>query len=177
MTLGEGKQKVYKLLDEYGAGDSVDEDLEAKMNDFFNTAQLDVAKISKIVRTIEMEGEGRHPMPKGFLSVHRIWKEGRNVTRKCCWRGGELVLKKGEVVELDYFSAPETIDDETGDEWEFEVREDACEAMPFYVAGMVLSSDLVQDAQIYLDLYERAKRNLSQGLPGSGQRVMNSFFG
>lgn len=177
MTLGEAKQKVYKLLDEYGTGDSIDEDLEAKMNDFFNTAQIDVAKISKIVRTIEMSGEGRHPMPEGFLAVHRIWQNGRNVTRKRTWRAGELVLGKGETVEMDYFSAPEPITDETSDEWEFEVREDACEAMPFYVAGMVLSADLVQDAQIYLDLYERAKRNISSVLPGSGQRVVNAFFG
>ena len=176
MTLGEGKRRVYKLLDEYGTGDSVDEDLEAKMNDLFNIAQMDVAKISRIVRTIEMDGEGRHPMPKGFIAVHRIWKNGKDVTRKCKWRAGDLLLGKNETVEMDYFSAPTAINDNTPDEWEFEVREDACEAMPFYVAGMALSSDLVQDAQIYLQLYENAKRNISGVLPGSGQRIVNMFF-
>ncbi|MBE6969281.1 MAG: hypothetical protein E7442_04055 [Ruminococcaceae bacterium] len=177
MTLGEGKKKVYVLLDEYGSGDGVDEDLEAKMNSLFDIAQKDVAKICRIVRTVKLRGEGRYPMPADFIAVQRIWRNGENVTRKCVWRCGELVLGAGERVELDYFAAPATIDDNTPESWEFELREDACEAMPFYVAGMVLSSDLVQDGQIYLDLYEKAKRELSSVLPGSEHRVVNSLFG
>lgn len=176
MTLGDGKRKVYKLLDEYGAGEGVDEDLEEKMSDFFDAAQKDVAKISQIVRTIEMSGEGRHAMPQGFLAVHRVWKSGKDITRRCTWRAGELVLGRNETVEMDYFAVPNTINADTPDEYAFEVREDACEALPFYVAGMVLSSDLVQDAQIYLNLYEQAKRNLAAGLPGAGQRVVNTFY-
>ena len=86
------------------------------------------------------------------------------------------MLGKGETVELDYFAVPDTIDEDTPDNHVFEVREDACEAMPFYVAGMVLSSDLVQDAQIYFDLYERAKRSIAGGVPGVGQRVTNGFY-
>ena len=177
MTLGEGKRKVYKLLDEYSNSGAVDEDLEAKMNDFFDLAQKDVAKISKIIRTIELSGEGRHQMPKGFLAVHRIWKGGRDVTRKCTWRAGELLLGSGESVELDYFTSPDTIPENAGDAYTFEVREDACEAMPFFVAGMVLSSDLVQSGDIYFELYERAKTNISGIIPGNGRRVMNAFFG
>ena len=177
MTLEEGKKKVYMLLDEYGSGDGVDEDLEAKMNSLFDMAQKDVAKICRIVRTVEMCGEGRYAMPADFIALQRIWKNGENVTRKCTWRGGELVLGVGERVEMDYFAAPATIDDSTPEFWEFELREDACEAMPFYVAGMVLSSDLVQDGKIYLDLYEKAKRELSSVVPGSECRVVNSLFG
>ena len=176
MTLEEGKRKVYKLLDEYGTGDGMDDDLMEKMNDFFDTAQKDVAKISQIVRTIEMSGEGSHPMPQGFLAVHRVWQSGKDITRRCKWRAGELLLGKGETVELDYFAVPDTIDGDTPDSYEFEVREDACEAMPFYVAGMVLSSDLVQDANIYFELYERAKQNLTGGIPGSGRRIVNGFY-
>ena len=177
MTLGDGKRKVCKLLDEYGFGGSVDEDLDAKMNDFFNMAQIKVAKISRILRTVSLSGEGSHPMPKDFLAVQRIWKNGRNVTNKCRWRGGELVLGRGESLELDYYAVPKTIDEDTGDEWEFEVREDACEAMTLYVAGLALSADLVQDAQIYFDLYAEAEKNLSSLLPGESHRVRNSLFG
>lgn len=177
MTLEEGKRKVYKLLDEYGTGDGMDDDLMEKMNDFFDTAQKDVAKISQIVRTIEMSGGGRHPMPQDFLAVHRVWQSGKDITRRCTWRAGELVLGENETVELDYFALPDTIGENTPDSYEFEVREDACEAMPFYVAAMVLSSDLVQDAQIYLELYEQAKRNLSGGVPGGGRRIVNRLYG
>ena len=120
---------------------------------------------------------GRHPMPQGFLAVHRVWQSGKDITRRCTWRAGELVLGENETVELDYFALPDTIGEDTPDSYEFEVREDACEAMPFYVAAMVLSSDLVQDAQIYLELYEQAKRNLSGGVPGSGRRIVNRLYG
>ena len=75
MTLIEGKNKVYKLLDEYGMGEGVDEELAAKMNGFFDTAQKDVAKISKIIKTVELTGPGRHKMPTDFLALNRIWKE------------------------------------------------------------------------------------------------------
>ena len=177
MTLGEAKRKVYKLLDEYGVGDGVDEDFEAKMNDFFNAAQIKVSKISRIVRSAEISGEGRHSMPEDFLAVQRIWKNGENVTRKCIWRGGDLMLGRGESVELDYFALPEPIDDDTPDEWEFELKDDACEAMALYVAGLALSADLVQDAKIYFDLYAEAEKNLGSMLPGCGQRVMNTFYG
>ena len=41
MTLGEGKEKVYKLLDEHSSGGEVahDADIEMKMADFFDIAQ------------------------------------------------------------------------------------------------------------------------------------------
>ena len=177
MTLIEGKNKVYKLLDEYGMGEGVDEELAARMNGFFDTAQKDVAKISKIIKTVELTGPGRHKMPADFLAVHRIWKDGRNVTRKCSWRGGELVLGAGESVELDYFALPAAIAEDTEDEYVFEVREDACEAMPFFVAGMVLASDLVQDGSIFFELYEKARMNINGILPGHGSRVCNTFYG
>ena len=41
MTLGEGKKKVYMLIDEYSSGGAVteDEDIETKMAAFFDIAQ------------------------------------------------------------------------------------------------------------------------------------------
>ena len=63
MTLGEGKRKVLMLLDEYSSGGelTVDEDIEKKMADFFDTAQKDMASFKRIIRTQEITltgGEG-----------------------------------------------------------------------------------------------------------------------
>jgi len=176
VTLGEGKRKVYKLLDEYGTGEDADEELDMRLNAFFDTAQKDVAKVSRIIRTVTLSGEGSHPMPPDFIAVQRIWRRGSNITRNCSWRRGELLLSAGEQVDLDYFAEPVTVDDATPDDWEFEVREDACEAMLFFVAALVLGSDLVQDGQMYMELYEKAKGALSSVLPGGGQ-VANRIFG
>ena len=56
MTLGEGKRKVLMLLDEYSSGGelTVDEDIEKKMADFFDTAQKDMASFKRIIRTQEI---------------------------------------------------------------------------------------------------------------------------
>ena len=87
------------------------------------------------------------------------------------------MLKTGERVELDYFALPAAITEDTEDEYVFELREDACEAMPFYVAGMVLASDLVQDGSVFFELYEKAKVHINGILPGSGSRVVNALYG
>ena len=52
------------------------------------------------------------------------------------------------------------------------------QAMPFFVAGMVLSSDLVQDANIYLSLYQMALQELDTALPGEngGAALRQSFY-
>ena len=53
MTFGEGKDKVYMLLDEHSAGGSVDhdEDIEMKMAGFFDICQKNLAQIRRIVKT------------------------------------------------------------------------------------------------------------------------------
>ena len=55
MTLGEGKNKVYMLLDEHSAGGEIehDEDIEAKMTAFFDTAQKLVSPVKKILRMMK----------------------------------------------------------------------------------------------------------------------------
>ena len=52
MTLGEGKRKVLMLIDEYSSGGAIteDKDINAKMVDFFDLAQKQVASYRKIIR-------------------------------------------------------------------------------------------------------------------------------
>ena len=77
MTLGEGKDKVYMLLDEHSAGGEIehDEDIELKMTAFFDTAQKLVSQVKKILRmkTITPEpGRTEYPMSADFRSVYRV---------------------------------------------------------------------------------------------------------
>lgn len=77
MTLGEGKKKVYELLDEYSSGGELteDKDIELKLADFFDIAQKRVAMVKRIVavKTINrtagkteysMPGELRRAVPR-----------------------------------------------------------------------------------------------------------------
>jgi hypothetical protein len=52
MTLGEGKRKVLMIIDEYSSGGTLtkDDDINLKMNDFFDLAQRDVANHKPILK-------------------------------------------------------------------------------------------------------------------------------
>ena len=94
MTLGEGKRKVYMLLDEYSSGGTVteDADIEARMADFFDIGQKQVAEIKHIRRSLIIErtaGQTLYPMPKDFLRLIRVWR-GDTETKRYRWRRGMI---------------------------------------------------------------------------------------
>lgn len=174
MTLGEGKRKVYKLIDEYSSGGAVteDEDIEAKMADFFDIAQKDVAKRQKIVRsvqlpTIDEDGAESWVMPEDFTSVFRIWVNGKISRRNYLFRSNEIVPVGDEkTLEVEYFASPKTIGTDTPDEYEFEVKEDGAQAMCFYVAAQQLFVDLVVDYSMLYQEYLRHLNTLDESVGG-----------
>lgn len=151
MTLGEGKRKVYMLLDEYSSGGTItpDQDIELKMADFFDTAQKQVSAIKPIRRISAVEREAgvtEYAMPADFRALCCVWRNGKR-TRRYVWRAGKLVIPADDAgtVEVEYYATPQTIGQETPDDYVFEVAEDAAQACPFFVAAQQLISDLVLD--------------------------------
>ena len=186
MTLGEGKRKVLKLLDEYSAGGTVsaDEDVKSKMNDFFDIAQKDVAQHKKIVRSVTVTAAGGSEMqffdlPKDCMAVFRTWK-GEKLTGNFAEIGGRLALsaKTRGTFTVEYFAIPATITEATGDEYEFEVSEDAANCLPYFVAAQHLMSDLVIDYSAFYNIYLTMRAALDTSLPGSGRgSVRQALFG
>lgn len=152
MTLEEGKRKVYMLLDEFSSGGTItpDQDIELKMNDFFDTAQKQVCAIKPIRALTEPERDEDDPtkliLPENFRKLCAVYIGGKK-TRRYSWRGGTLFVPATaeETVELEYYAYPSTIGPDTPDSYEFEVAEDAAQACPFFVASQQLISDLVMD--------------------------------
>ncbi|MBE7016645.1 MAG: hypothetical protein E7420_00605 [Ruminococcaceae bacterium] len=181
MTLDEGKRKVYMLLDEYSSGGALtrDADIEAKMADFFDTAQKQAAEIKKIRRmhTIERKaGQTHYPMPADFLKLVRVWK-GDMVTKTFAWKGKSIIIPESEKapIEIEYFALPATIDPNTPGSYEFEVGEDAAKALPYFVASQQLITDLVMDYGALYAIY----RNMLDSLLTSdylGCELSNSLF-
>ncbi len=181
MTLGEGKRKVYMLLDEYSSGGIVeqDPDLEAKMADFFDTAQKQLARLCPVVRTCQIPlvpGQTLYPPPEDLRCVLHLRRGGRAV--RCRWRGGMLYIPGPgrETVELEYCAVPATLDGQTPDGYEFEISEDACQCMPFFVAAQQLAADLVSDAGTLLALYDRMTAALGQSAPGEDYRPRQGLY-
>ena len=174
MTLGEGKEKVLKLLDEYSSGGevTVDEDIAHKMAAFFDTAQKEMAGHSRIIREtkITLDGTAKtHEMPKDFSGVFRIWRNG-SLTQRYAFRGKKLVAPAGDTADLvvEYFAVPETINADTRDDYVFEVSEEAANCLPFFVAAQHLLPDLVVDYSVFWDIYISMRAALDVTLPSSG---------
>ena len=184
MTLGEAKEKVYMLLDEHSAGGEVehDEDIELKMVRFFDIAQKTLSQIKKILKTKKItaqSGKEEYAMPGDFRQVYRIWRDGKTVTNRYRWRGGKLLVPErdaGSEFVIEYFANPETIPADADDEYEFEIAEDACECMPYYVAAQQLLPDLVMDYGSLLNMYNMSVGLLDTSLPGENQRLTQAFY-
>ncbi len=184
MTLGEGKARVYMLLDEHSAGGEVDHDadIEAKMTRFFDIAQKQLAQIKKIVKTKNITprpGTEAYAMPGDMMGLYRIWRDGKTVTGRYAFRGGKILIPErdaGREFVIEYFAIPATIPEDAGDEYEFELPEDACSCMPYYVAAQQLLPDLVMDYSAMLSMYQLSVQNLSTAIPGDNHRLTQAFY-
>ena len=180
MTLGEGKRKVYMLLDEYSSGGAVtrDADIEAKMADFFDIAQKQAAEVKKLRRlaAIErVEGVSLYPLPSDCMKLIKVWR-GDYPTKRYRFRGGmiEIPPDERERVEIEYFAIPATVSPDTPDDYEFEVSEDAAKALPYFVASQQLIADLVMDYGALYNMYQTMLSTLDLSEPG-GHTLVNSF--
>ena len=187
MTLGAGKRKVLMIIDEYSSGGSltVDEDINLKMNDFFDLAQRDVCQHKPILKSTEVQlqrAAGSYQeidLPQRFKKLYRVWYDDRLITNRVKLRAGKLLLPNlgsGRAV-VEYTAHPAPIDANTPEDYEFEVAEDAAACMPYYVAGLQLLVDLVIDYTPPVGLYDRMLAKLDTSLPGSGNGgVVQSFY-
>ena len=181
MTLGEGKRRVLMLLDEYSSGGALtlNEDLSARMNDFFDIAQKDVAAWQPIVRRRELllDGTGCTALPEGVKSVLRVRKDGR---RASCYEilDGKVLSQPGDcsALTLDYIAQPASITPETGDDYEFEVSEDAANCLPLFVAAQQLIADVTVDYGAFYNLYLQMRGMLPRAAPALGG-VRQAFYG
>ena len=184
MTLGEGKDKVYMLLDEHSAGGEVehDEDIKKKMAYFFDIAQKQIAQIKKIVKVRKItpvSGKTEYAMPADFMGLYRVWRDDQATTSRFRWRGGKIQIPERYVgceIVVEYFALPASINDETPDEYEFEVAEEAAQAMPYYVAAQQLLPDLVMDYSGMLQMYNLLISQLDTSIPGENVRMTQAFF-
>ncbi len=181
MTLGEGKRRVLMLLDEYSSGGGLvpNRDLDARMNDFFDLAQKDVAAWQPIVRRAELalDGTGCKPLPEGVRDVVRIRRDGIRTSRYEVL-DGKILSPEGDrsVLTLDYLAQPETITPETGDDYVFEVSEDAANCLPMFVAAQQLLADVAVDHGAFYNLYLQMRGMLPRTATAQGF-VRPAFYG
>lgn len=176
MTLGEVKERVLQLLDEYG--NSGDDELEERMLGLIDMGQKRLAGIQKTVKAVEPDCTEREwTLPPDALGFYRLWVNGK-LCRSLRWVGDKLLLpeRAGSVV-AEYFALPESVNEGSDDAMVLGIAETAAACLPFLVAGELLSTDPVQDGNGLLQIYRQMVAELDTTLPGTQGRVVNEFYG
>ena len=163
MTLEEMKEKIYTLIEEYNedSDDLTDDpDFAAKMNHVINQIQNELARFKKIKGYVTREvSEGDtvelKDIDKNMYQLDIV----KDVESELI--GNTLLFKEDGTARIYYFKYPKQIDNNTSDNYKFDLSDDVLEIMPYGVAGDLLKSDVSsQYGAVYSKRYEELKQNL-----------------
>lgn len=162
MTLGDMKQKVFRLIEEINTENknlTDDPDFASKINDVIDQIQHELARIKKIpaIETVEATENSKFELEDldNFYQLNKI--KGLNYERF-----GNIIefQESGEAV-VYYYRYPKKINYLSPDTTKLEISEDALEIMPYGVAADLLKSDVSnQYGQIYANRYTELKQGL-----------------
>lgn len=163
MTLEEMKLKTYSLIEEYSEDSDTlteDEDLSTKMNSVINQIQNELSRIKKIEEYTTVEGtEGTIIDFKDVANdLYQL-----NIVRGLDVDiiGQKIKFNESGTAEVYYYKYPTQINNDTEDDFEFELSTDVLEIMPYGIAADLLKSDVSSNyGQIYADRYRELKNEL-----------------
>lgn len=178
MTLEEFKGKVYELIEEYNenAEDLTDdEDLSAKMNGVINSIMNEVARIKKIDGYMTMDIKFEDGEDFYMVDLKDV---DRRLYQVNVIRGVESQVDGERIVFFTegrayvfYYKYPVAIDEETDDDYVFELDDECLEIMVYGVAGDLLKADVSANyGKLYSERYEQMLQRLDP------RRAMGSLF-
>lgn len=158
MTLGEMKQKVYSMIEEYNEeSDNLteDEDLATKMNGVINQIQNEVARLKKIPghKTLQVNEGDEITMKDIEKDIYQLY----NIRGVDYETMNDLVIfNESGNAKVYYFKYPTQITEDTSDDFTFDLSTDVLEIMPYGVAGDLLKSDVSsQYGAVYTARYQQ----------------------
>jgi len=168
MTLEEFKIKVYTLIEEYNEQSddlTSDMDLASKMNGVVNQVMNEVCRFKKIpakttmeIRFKDNEKEYEIAMTDIDSDIYQI-----DVIRgiESIVIGKQVIFTEEGTAKIYYFKYPEQINQDTEDDYEFELDTDVLECMVYGVAGDLLKADVSANyGKLYSERYEQLLQRL-----------------
>ena len=153
MTLEEAKRKVMIELDESGEMSALENiaDYAIKLPDIFNTVQKELAMFCKPVeKVMDITVEnGYYEKPEDCYVVKAIYNGTERVNFELI--AGNIRLGNG-TYKMVYEAIPTNIDENTDDNYEFEIDVDCQEAMIHGVCAQICIND---EPELYVTYYER----------------------
>ena len=165
MTLGEAKRKIMIELDESGEGSALENinDYAVKLPDIFNTVQKELAMFCKPVeKVIDIEVENNYYVePDDCYVVKAIYKGTERMTFA---RVADVIKIDNGIYKMVYEAIPANIDENTEDDYEFEIDVDCQEAMIHGVCAQICINDEPELYQTYFERYNLAIANINDKL-------------
>lgn len=163
MTLLDVKKKVLQLIEEIDdtqASLTSDPDIASKLNSVINAVMFELARMKKIpaskVESVTVGDLFDMNTLDNFYQLRLLRFEGEYEIID-----NLVVFKDNGEATFIYYKYPEAITDETADDYEFELSQDALEILPYGVAGDLLKSDVSTEyGAIYSQRYETMLQRL-----------------
>ena len=165
MTLEEMKIKVLSMIEEYNENAELltdDEDISSKLNHVINQIQNELARFKKIhaykeLNVVEGQEMALTDIDKNIYQLNVV--RGINVDTIA----DRIIFEEEGTAKVYYFKYPTQINDETDDDFVFELSTDVLEIMPYGVAGDLLKSDVSSN---YGAIYSARYKEMIQQLDG-----------
>lgn len=126
-----------------------------------------------------------YTMPTNFYQLNKVVNKGNSMlyqnTIDWEWRGRNgIAVNYFLVGEIDvfYYAYPTEVPITPADDWEFDLDEEACQCIPYYVASQVLADDPVNKSVgvRMFEIYQGKLANMSNVITQGSQSVKNSMF-
>lgn len=131
------------------------------------------------------ERYAKYTMPTDFYMLNKVVNKGNQMsytnTLDWQWEGRNVVAVNYFLVgEIDvfYYAYPTTIDDTVADNYNFEIDEEAAQAIPYYAASQVLIDDPINKsvAANLFAMYQGKLANMVNAVTQGSTSVKNSMF-
>ena len=169
MTLLEMKKKVLQLIEEIdNTKESLtnDPDIEAKINSVINQVMNELARMKKIpAHTTRDVAAGQIFDLRTIENFYQLrllnFKNASGESADYELIENMAVFSEDGTATIFYFKYPETITDETPNDYVFELSQDALEIMPYGVAADILKNDVSTNyGAVYSQRYETMLQRL-----------------
>lgn len=170
MTLGENKKITLALIEEYAPNNQYltdDEDIRARLNLVYAPAYQELSQEKKIIKTkvlkeISEDGTGyeEYSLPSNMYQQKRVIamdEENNQVAPDYYTLGNKIYINRASNYKymLEYFAYPSVITEETDNDFQLEIDQDAQLILPYPVANDILKADPSADYTAFYTEYMR----------------------
>ncbi len=173
MTYKESKKQILALIEEYSPAMNnltEDEDIATRLPHLFDLAYKELAQNKKIIATktyqekSDDEKEDKYTaytLPSDMYQIKNVFMVNKD-NKKCnadyyIVGNNKIYINdntEGQTI-LEYYKYPQTIDEETEDDFYLEIDQDAQSILPYKVADDILKTDPSADYTAFATEYQR----------------------